>query len=153
MGAGGLCSGDDWARIAEGRKPINLGDYIPLYIHTFGGKVYVDVSVYGGKDMEIISFEDNVATVLPSNWDKNQDAYAFEVVNDLGYPVFQLYYETQFKVVINGIFPTPIGLVWASKDGMRIGPSYFDVFHLDPIFKYPSSEHQGDRITPLVSDK
>ena len=133
--------------------PVSLNGLVPFRPHTFGGKLYVDISVYGGKDSTPISIKDNVATVIPSDWDKNQDDYAYEVVNENGDPIFQLIYVSQFHIVVNGIFPFPGGLVWASKSGMEINPSPFKVFHLDPIFKYPSSEYLGQRVIPLVFDK
>lgn len=126
----------------------SLNGVVPFNPHTFGGRLYLDVSVYGNKDFTPIVIKDNVATVLPSNWDKNHDDYAYEVVNENGDPIFQLIYKTQFSIVLNGIFPFPGGFILADKSGFRTGNSPFEVLHLDQIFKYPSSQFQGQRITP-----
>jgi hypothetical protein len=87
----------------------NLGGMVPFTPHTFGGKIYLDVQVYGNKDSKLITIKDNLGTVIPQNWDRNHDDYSYEVVNQNGDPIFQLSYTTQFTIVLKGIFPFPGG--------------------------------------------
>jgi hypothetical protein len=140
-----------WSDFADGKRlqPVQMNELYSFTIHTFGNRLYADVSVYGGNDLIIIKIVDNVATVIPKSWDKNQDDYAYEVVNESGTPIFQLIYDTQFSISIYGIFPMPGGLVlWAKKSGNSYGNSPFVTLNLKPIFQYPSSEFQRQRVAP-----
>ncbi|MFC2122504.1 hypothetical protein ACFLRP_02335 [Bacteroidota bacterium] len=133
-----------------------LNSAFPFIPHIKEGKLYVNVNVCVPMDGDytVIEINNNVARDLPANYDRNQDDYAFEVVNEEGDPIFQLYYVTQFHVVINGIFCYPKGPLYANKDSTEVGsPLLLEKFHLDPIFKYPSSKHKGKRIIPLVVRK
>jgi hypothetical protein len=137
-----------WSDFTGNNTPMtiaSLGGLVPFNPHIFGSKLYLDVSVWDGTNFTPITIKDNIANVLPANWDKNYDDYAYEVVNEEGDPIFQIIYETQFKIVVNGIFPFPGGIVIADDSGIHINAP-FDTLHLKPIFKYPSKDNQGVRI-------
>jgi hypothetical protein len=149
LGENGICSTYKWSDFTSNTTTpmtiASLGGTIPFRPHVFGAKLYLDVSVYGGKDFTPIAITNNVATVLPPNWDKNHDDYAYEVINANGDPIFQLIYKTQFSIVVNGVFPFPGGVVVADNSGFRLNAP-FETLHLKPIFKYPSKGNEGVRV-------
>ena len=157
LGENGYCAGYKWSDFDSGAsKPMgvaSLGGIVPFNPHTFGGRLYVDISVYGGKDFTPITIKDNVATVVPPSWDENHDDYAYEVVNESGDPIFQLIYKTQFSIVIKGVFPVPGSLLIGDNLGFRYGNFErvsFEVLHLDSIFKYPSKDYPKVRVSQEV---
>lgn len=130
--------------LENGPAHVYVTDNVTFIVYAENGKVYVDASVYGGPNFASIQIHGTSFVVVPGHWDQNYDENKFEVVNQDGDPVFQLIYESQFHIVIYGIFPTPNGLLlWATPSGMAIDPGQSSIFHLDPIFKYPSSKYLG----------
>lgn len=147
LGKGGIHFGYTLSELESGAKiPFYLDGPIPFEVRVDGGEFRVRVSVYGGGDAPPIEIDGIQFLVRPPKWDKNYDGNAFEVVNENGDPVFQLICETPYHIVVNGIFPLPEGnLIWANESGVVFNPSRFEVFHLKPIFKYPSSKYLGQR--------
>ncbi|MFC2022904.1 hypothetical protein ACFLTL_01935 [Chloroflexota bacterium] len=136
----------------ERKTAFNLGGAnIDMYVKD--GKLYVDADVSDGISDYPIEIRGFSFLVNPENWDKNYDNNAFEVVNQEGKPVFQFILESQYSFILRGVFPIPGGgVVWATESLSVINPSPFEIFSLVPIFKYPSSEFQGERVIPFVSN-
>jgi hypothetical protein len=116
---------------------------LALTIYIQNREVFVDVTIYGDEENPLIQIHQDDITVTPPNWDKNYDATAVEVVNEKGEPVFQLIGDGWFHIILNGTFPYSGGMIYANKNGMSFTKP--NNFHLDPIFKYPSSEYLGIR--------
>ena len=125
------------------REPFNLGGFSPVRIYAETGKVYADVTVYGGPASPPIEVKHNEVVVGPPNWDRNFSQSALEVVNEKQFPVFQLIYKTPSHIVFNGIFPFPGGLILANEEGSVVNPTVPVTFSLKRIFKYPSWKYPG----------
>ena len=111
------------------------------------GRVLVDV-VVSDNNSTPIKITHNSIKVDYQKWDYNHDDYAFEVVNENNNPIFQIIYKTQFDLIINGIFPQPDkSVVWVNNNYVIYGPSAFEVYNLNPIFKYPSEDNYGIRVS------
>ena len=135
-----------WSDFARGPAHFNLTNDVTFMLYKDNGRIYVDTSLYGGQNFAPVEMHGRAFIVKPQNWDKNYDDNIFEVVNQDGAPVFQVIYESQFHVIVYGIFPSPNGsVIWVTQSGVNFNPSPFQTFHLDPIFKYPSSKYQGQR--------
>ena len=117
LGENGISMGYILADLENGTKTAaNLGG-VTFNVYVTNGKFYVDTSLYDVGGSPII-IKGNEFLVKPSNWDKNYDANALEVVNQSGDAIFQLIYESQYHIVINGIFLLPNGqIVQASNSG------------------------------------
>jgi hypothetical protein len=143
LGEGGISTGETLEILENGKKTaINLGG-VTFDMYVTNGKFYVDTSLYGGEGYFPVQIKGNEFLIKPENWDKNYDETALEVINQDRDIVFQLIYESQYHIVMNGIFPFPGGVVIADKLGFRMGA--YNVPHLNPIFKYPSSQYLGQR--------
>lgn len=140
---GGNVFGSNWqSLIYEKSMPLTLPNGAVVFIYPENGRVYVDASVYGGENITPIHIHGLSYVVTPANWDQNYDNNKFEVVNQDGDPVFQVIYPYQFMALVFGIFPGPNGVYWATPS--VIHDSWpFSIYHLKPIFEYPSSLYKG----------
>jgi F0F1-type ATP synthase assembly protein I len=143
---GGIYVEYKWSDFQNGlTRTFNLAPGVPFKVWAENGRIYVDTAIYSGSpEAAPIEIHGTSFVVKPSDWDRNYNDYAFEVVNATGDPVFQFIYESQFHIVMYGIFPLPGGgLVWADKSGILLNPDPFRTFHLQRLFKYPSSKYLG----------
>ena len=149
---GGFIYEDQWSDFKNGQRVDVLCDQNVFTLYAANGRMYVNTTVYGGPNLKPIQIKGTSFVVLPPLWDQNHDDNSFEVVNENHDPIFQMTYESQFHIVIYGIFPTPKGILWwYYPSGFIINPNQFQVFHLDPIFKYPSSKYLGVRVTDNIT--
>lgn len=128
------------------REPFELRGYKPFRMYVENGKLYVDVSVYGGANLPPVEIEHNKFTRrMSSQWDINSNTKALEVVNEDHFPVFQLFYKTPSHIVVNGVFPFPGGLFLANESGVEMISTAMlpRKFSLKRIFKYPSWKYPG----------
>ena len=83
---------------------------------------------------------------IPPSCDKNFNANAFEIVDNLNKPILQLIYKTPEHVVINGLFEGGGVRTFAFGGTTRTFPQT-QPFPLAPdrvaYFKYPSSKYRG----------
>lgn len=96
-----------------------------------------------------VELRNNEVRHLPSTWDANFDEDALEIVNDMGNAIFQVVYRGGRSAVVNGIFRrldndwsviTDRGIVLVPATETQIAQ-----VKIPMIFKYPSSEHFGER--------
>lgn len=147
FGGGGVTESISISNLQAGaREPINLGGYKPIRFYLDKGRLFADVSIYGGPNKPPIEVKHNEFTVRVPGFDKNFDDTALEVVNDHNSPVFQLIYKTPYHIVVNGIFPSPSGLMLANNDGFFGSMPFIPKsFKIDTLFKYPSKKFPGQR--------
>jgi hypothetical protein len=124
-------------------EPFNFAGFTPVRVYVEKGKLYADVTVYGGAAGASVEIKHNNFVVRPPNWDRNSNLTALEVVNENQLPVFQFIYKTPSHIVLNGIFPFPGGLILANESGMVINPILPTTFVLNRIFRYPSWKYPG----------
>jgi hypothetical protein len=129
-------------------RPINilrLSGEVMVIAYVKDDKLYADVKINDGKIRPLIELKRNEFFVRPPNWDYNSGSYAFEVVDEKGIPVLQLYYKTPSHIVINGVFPDPKGYVWYLSDTgiFQDEPARYNI---KPIFKYPSWKYPNKYI-------
>lgn len=129
----------------EPKEPFDLDGFKPVRMYVEDGKLYADVKVYGGAGRPPIEIKHNEFVVRPPNWDRNSSETALEVVNESQFPVFQFIYKTPFHIVVNGIFPSPVGLILANESGITVvrKSTLPQTFFLKRIFKYPSWKYPG----------
>lgn len=127
----------------------------PLSAWIENGEIKVSKEIRG-KDgnivMEIIGNEWKVAPVGPEAWDKNFDKNAFEVIDDEKNVRFQIEFDGKAAKVAFIEYSekgekTGIGCIKENGSciGVTAGRLPLD-FKIDPIFKYPSELHPGERI-------
>ena len=90
----------------------------------------------------------------PREWDRNFNDRAFEVIDESGKPVLQIYYKTANEIVINGMFRVGLSMVYVSEEsGIRTQElvtregKVSDEKPPPPskiMFRYPSLKHQGE---------
>ncbi len=147
LGEGGITSGVALSALeTRAVEPFNFGGYKPIRMYLDKGKLFVDVSIYGGPGQAPVEVKRNEFTVRVPGWDRNFDSNALEVVNNKKAPVFQLIYRTPYHIVINGIFPSPAGLMLANDDAFSGNmPSIPKSFRILRLFKYPSNQFPSQR--------
>ena len=114
---------------------------ITFYAYVSNDRISVNASLYGSQENPLVQISSNSLVSLPSNWDDYHYNVALEIVDNNQDPVFQLIYETPFHLVINGIFPTNNGILYATDLGLRNNAVPISNFHLNSIFRYPSSKY------------
>jgi hypothetical protein len=126
------------------RNPVYFGEYAPATIYIEDGKLYADVTIWGGIKKPSIEIVHNDFTIRPLNWDKNSNNDALEIVDENHKPVFQMIYKTKTHLAIYGIFPNPNGWVTGVNEKSLIPnlPSP-ENFPIKRIFKYPSWKFPG----------
>lgn len=111
------------------------------------GKLKIS-SVLRDKDGHIVArILSNEWTVNPKfMWDKNFDNEAFEVIDDKNNIILQvlLYGDT---VRIRGDFYCSGNRIFIDDNGWHFNPS--KKLSIEPIFKYPSIDHPGERISTM----
>ena len=151
LGQGGVTVSLKFSVMEEGpREPFDLRGFKPVRLYVEGTKLYADFKVFGGAEKPAVEVVHNEFTVRPPGWDRNSSATALEVVNQSGFPVFQMIYKTPSHIVVNGIFPAPGGLILANESGMVVvaNPTRLPPFSLKRIFKYPSWKYPGQYESP-----
>lgn len=134
-----------------------LGD--PLFnsvsVYLKDDKPLVDVKMWGGGGDKGDEYEIEVAqnefSIRPSDWDRNFNDHAFEVVDQNVRPILQVYYKTTNEIVINGVFRSLLHMVYASDETgveMRLIPKKEGAKPTPPslkrMFQYPSIKHFGE---------
>ena len=113
------------------------------------GKLVVDAQLFNAQ-IKLIGDE---LSGRPPTWDSNFDDTALEIVDDTGEPMFQIEYVNDQLAVLYGFFSAGTGpaILFAHKEGTDGIPATWDAVRqhrLDPIFKYPSARHRGERVNP-----
>jgi hypothetical protein len=132
--------------------PFALPGISPLKVYRESETTFVDVTLYGGTTTSPLEIRRNeFVDRTPPGWDRNFSDAAIEVVNENGYPVFQLIYETPSCIRINGVLRNRRGEVVLNREGVALNPRG-PVRPLKPIFRYPSwkfrSVYADDAVTP-----
>lgn len=76
--------------------------------------------MWNGDGKPFIEVKDNEFIVRIPGCDKNSNANALEVVNAQGMVLFQLIRKDQGNVTVNGLFPSPVGLIVAGPNGTSL---------------------------------
>ncbi len=126
--------------------PIMENGFQPFQIHTVGDKVVIDTTIWGWP-LPPVEIVNNNFKVRPTNWDRNSNENALEVVDENSKPRLQVIRVNLSHYRIEGIFPLPSGGAYLAGNGItyRLGagepipPS----FQLAPIFKYPGWKYPG----------
>jgi len=146
LGEGGVTVGYSIEQLRKkSATPFMFGNFPPVTLSVKGNILKVDVKVWNGNGNPHIEVRDNEFTVRVPGCDKNSNTNALEVVNANGVVLFQLIRKSSTNVVINGIIPSPAGLILAGPNGTILGASQskLDQFRLKPIFKYPAWKYPG----------
>lgn len=104
------------------------------------GRVLISANLLksGTQPIQII---DNQLMLAEATWDRNYNDQALEVVDEDLNPILQVVYRTSHNVAVYGVFPTPVGPVWAGPAGYGKKEQHFK-----RIFKYPSRKHLGQEL-------
>jgi hypothetical protein len=88
------------------------------------GRVVIDAHLFagGGSAVNVVGnqIEQNIL-----NWDRNYDASAVEIVNELGIPMLQLIYKTPHQAEIYGVFQGTDGIYVATPRCRHQGPARY----------------------------
>ena len=148
LGRRGVTVGYELSQLSNGKvvEPANFGGYKPIRLYMDQGKLYADVSVYGGLGKPPIEVKHNQFVLRNPRWDRNFDSVALEIVDENKFPVFQLIYESSYHIVINGLFPSPSGLNLFGDTGFIGNATEIpNTFRIERLFKYPSSQFLSQR--------
>ena len=110
-----------------------------------GDTLLMHFTLWSGDGKPPIEITNNDFVVRTPGWDRNSSVNALEVVNSDNVPIFQMIRKNPSNITVNGIFPSPSGLlIIAGPNGLSV---YVDKvppdFVLRPIFKYPSWKYPG----------
>jgi hypothetical protein len=113
------------------------------------GRLLINAKVYGGHRTGPVEVTGNEITLNNSNWDRNYNDTALEVVNPDGYPMLQIIYKTPHNVVVYGFFyfsPTEVTAITPKTSGPTGDLIPYDqigqgTHALKRLFKYPSRLH------------
>jgi len=149
LGRGGISVSYTMRSLKNGpMRPFLFDKFAPIIMYVEDNKLYADVKVSGPSGESPIEIKHNEFTVRVPGWDKNSNQSALEVVNQQGFPVFQMIYRNNYEIEINGFISIPGSLVIAQEDGVRI-ISLKDLsstkipVSIKRIFKYPSWKYPG----------
>jgi hypothetical protein len=127
----------------------DVKDFASAYIED--GRLYVDTSLYSGPSLPPVEIKDNNFIVRPTNWDRNFDDTALEIVDENLLPRLQLIYKNPHTVILNGIFvfhsdSGKTGVMIIDEERMTLNPSEPITPNLRRIFKYPSRHYLGQEL-------
>jgi hypothetical protein len=131
---------------APGNKMFEIAGFVPIRLHAEEGKLFADVTIYGGKGQPPVEITNNRFIVRPYNWDRNSSNTALEIVDEKQKPILQLIYEKPTQIRINGYLPGPRGFLLLGIGQQTItnpSPEVLAKVSLKPIFKYPSWKYPG----------
>ncbi|SRR6266481_2578168 len=129
--------------LRKGPTMMKLGGLTSISMYMRNGVFCVDSKVFGGFGIPLIEVICNRVTA-PPGWDTNYADKAVEVVDQNRVPMFQMIFESDKKVRVNGVFPgenseifieTPQGTTRLKVDPKNQTP--IEVA-LKPLFKYPA---------------
>lgn len=85
-------------------------------------------------------------------YDRNYNSYAFEVISSDLVPVIQVVFKPQNKMYLGGFFFSPnLTVLLLPNNTSIINPSLTDLNKSLPrVFKYPSEEHLGEMVEPIL---
>ena len=141
-------------------KGINLGDVLtqlfgkinaPIKIYEENNRILIDTTIYNEKNQTICQIVGNEWQFNPnSKYDRNYSINAFEIINEKGIPVLQLYLSDN-EIFIGGYFYADNGskLILTTEHLTYITPdqqSFNENEMPKRLFEYPSSDHLGQLI-------
>jgi hypothetical protein len=104
---------------------------------------------FGDSENTTVQMNNEMDAKIPTNWDRNYDSTRFEIVDDSKLPVLQVEYNQPFEVAVYGIFVAANGAVSVAfgDDISGVAPNFPlpNIPERKAWFKYPSTEHLGDR--------
>jgi hypothetical protein len=133
-------------QLEQGSKAVGttkIGGLNSFKIYLRSGIFCLDAQIYGGPGMPSIEVVCNRVKTSP-DWDTNYNEKAVEVVNQNQVPMFQMIFESETKIRVNGVFPaennellidTPKGTERVKLDPDKQTPIRVP---LKLLFKYPS---------------
>ncbi len=126
------------------------GQPIELWVQkTWWSGLRVKLRLRGPNGVPVVVFENQKLQLFGSGVDVNYDDYAFELVGPTRSPEFQLVISRDYdRIYLNARINTGSGML-VLKDTSMSQISFQEAnrpeYHLDRLFKYPSSIHQGER--------
>jgi hypothetical protein len=105
----------------------------------------VTVQMWGdGKGHFEIEVIDNQFALKPPDWERNFNDEAFEVIDNTGRPILQIYYKGENEIVVAGVFKDSQGKLFANETGIVIRPQGSEEPPpLKKMFRYPSDKYPG----------
>jgi hypothetical protein len=125
--------------------PFMFNDYAPVTLRMKDDTLLFSLKLWSPTGQGPIEVENNEFKVNISGCDWNYTANALEVVDENGIPIFQMIRQAPHKIVVYGIFASPIGLLLANETRFaiwKVGPIPQE-FILRPLFKYPAWKYPG----------
>jgi hypothetical protein len=83
-----------------GGKTVNY----PIIPHIKNNRLFVYVETPFKNEKRIISMSNDLDSEIPQTWDRNYSSNAFEVVNEDGRPILQVFYKRSNEIQVNGVF-------------------------------------------------
>ena len=120
-----------------------------IFMEVQSNRLYMKADVqatWGPKLGPPIQIRGDKITGIPQNWDLNSNSNRLEIVDDRGYPIFQIRYEPE-GIAIYGLFVSK-GWIWeiTPRISFLAGQTGIDPFQLGlkPMFAYPSTNHPNE---------
>jgi hypothetical protein len=134
---------------------IYMGFDYPFHITLEDQKFLVSVDIQNAKGETVAKIVDNQWSVNNDPviaYDKNYNSYAFEVIDSNQIPIIQVIFSPENKMYLGGFFYVPNGtLLLLPNDTTIMNPLLSDAnSSLPRIFKYPSEEHLGQMVKPIL---
>jgi len=131
----------------EGNARWQLAPDLPLEFVVENWVLYPNVTVWSGDS--VVTLRKGNPIALPKGWDMNQDSSAMEIVNGMGAAVFRVQRTGDMDISVIGYFHSNASsrAVTVTQGGMLISPADGGPQWFPAIFKYPSKEHMGERIS------
>ncbi len=145
-----LASGIDMNQVFPASSGTKFGPFMndELKIDFINNKLYVSATIVNSNGTTIAEILNNEwKTVDPSTllfWDRNYNAYAFEIIGSDGVPTFQVIMTGPNRIEIGGLFYTTHGTIYFQpmSDGTMLyineTEMQLEAAHIPTIFKYPA---------------
>jgi hypothetical protein len=130
---------------------VYLGFDYPFQITFKDQKFSVSAVIRNADGEKIATITNNEWAVSSNNviaYDRNYNAYAFEVMDSDLVPVIQVVFSPQNKMYLGGFFYIPNGTLLLTDDNLITDPSYENISYArtHTIFNYPSDQHLGELV-------
>jgi hypothetical protein len=124
-----------------------FGDSRAIKAYVEHDRLYVDALLHYAPDKAPLQLLHNNLRDRPSQWDRNFDDSAIEIVDEKLTPRFQLIYKDPRTAVLRGVFQFPGGaVVFEDRSRFFVG-SLEGTVRIARLFKYPSRLHQSEELS------
>ncbi len=134
---------DLYPRDKYGLEPFMHSGFIPLSVHIRERKMYIDFKWWSQNGNSPVIMNKNEFTINKSNWDRNYNQKAFEVVDNDTIPILQLIFVSSGHLRFYGLYDSPDGWGLVDDDGWSMTRVRPVNYKLKKLFKYPSWKYPG----------